>query len=262
MIVFNNLVKKLWNKWWKVIFKSEIFDMLDPEKKEKYQNQLNKIIYRLTSERCIITLKSWVYVVPTDEDLKMNSIDLLEKYFYRLLKKYIIQEVWSDYYIWGIKALGFHLKDYSLPEKISIINSKVQKKIKIWNFEIHFKVLNWRKNGKKVKLYSQLEKYTEEKNIFDIRFKVASLELALLESCIITDTYEWLDTSVITKAIKKYSRVLDLQVLQEIGKIKYNMAFNRLKELSRHISKDVYKICLDVIKQNGWCFVGQGLRNI
>ena len=236
--------------------------MLDPEKKEKYQNQLNKIIYRLKSEGYIVTLKSWVYIVPTDDDLKLNSVDLLEKYFYKLLKKYIIQEVGSDYYIWGIKALGFHLKDYSLPEKISIINSKVQKKIKIWNFEIHFKILYWRKNGKKVLLFSQLEKYTKEKNIFDIRFKVAGLELALLESCIISDIHEWLDTSVTTKAIKKYSQVLDLQILQQIGKIKYNMAFNRLKELSKHISKDIYQTCLDVIKQNGWCFVWEWLRNI
>ena len=262
MITFNNLVKKLWNKWWNILFKSDIYDILDPEKKAEYQNKLNKIIYRLKSEWHIISLKSWVYVVPHWEDVSLNSVDLLEKYFYKLVKKYIVSEVWSEYYIGWNKALWFHMKDYSLPESLSIINSKIQKKIKIWNFTLHYKMLHGRKNWKKVKLLPQFYPYIEEKEIFEIKFKIASLELSLIESCIIHDICDGLDTSLITKAIKKYAWVLEYSTLENIWTLKYNMAFNRLKELSRHTSPDLYTLCLKVIKQNGWCFVWEWLRNI
>jgi len=38
------------------------------------------------------------------------------------------------------------------------------------------------------------------------------------------------------------------------------MSFNRLKELSKNIDKDLYELFLDIIKQNGGLFIGEGLR--
>ncbi|MCH8518402.1 hypothetical protein LAT59_01370 [Candidatus Gracilibacteria bacterium] len=262
MINFNNIVKKLGNKGGKVMFKSDIYDIIDPEKKPEYQSQVDKIIYRLKAEEYIITLKAGVYVIPSDEDRNLNSIDLLEKYFLKLLKKYIISEVGTYYYIGGTKALEFHMKDYSLPLRISIINAQVQKKIKIGHFEIHFKILYGRKQGKKVKLFPQFEKYTQEKDILGIKFKLACLELALIESALIEDIHLGINIGLLSKTIKKYEKIFSYDIFYEIGKYKYNMAFNRLKELSKPLSSDVYQVCLEVIKKNGGCFVGEGLRNL
>jgi hypothetical protein len=74
--------------------------------------------------------------------------------------------------------------------------------------------------------------------------------------------YEGVDMSILIKAIKKYGSVFDLEIFNEIGKYKYNMSFNRLKEIAKTIDTDLYKLFLDVIKQNGGCFVGEGLRGI
>jgi hypothetical protein len=38
------------------------------------------------------------------------------------------------------------------------------------------------------------------------------------------------------------------------------MSFNRLKELSRWIDKQLYMIFLDIIKRNWGLFIGEGLR--
>jgi len=64
-----------------------------------------------------------------------------------------------------------------------------------------------------------------------------------------------LDFSLLNKAIKKYSSELDHEVFREIGKYKFIMSFNRLKEIAKHINQDLYQCFLDIIKQNGGLFI-------
>ena len=81
MLSFNKIVNKLSKKWWKILFKDDIFEIIDPEKKTKFNSYLNKIIYRLKANNIIISIKAWVYIIPTKEDLNLNNIDLLDKYY-------------------------------------------------------------------------------------------------------------------------------------------------------------------------------------
>jgi hypothetical protein len=78
----------------------------------------------------------------------------------------------------------------------------------------------------------------------------------------VSDSEQWIDISLLIKSIKKYGSVLNYDVFYEVGKYKYNMSFNRLKEISKTIDRELYKVFLDVIKKNGWCFVWEGLRGI
>lgn len=90
---------------------------------------VNKLIYRLKAEGYIMSLKSGVYIVPDKEDINLNTIDLVEKYYVKLLKKYITHFVSSQYYVSGVKSLELHMKDFSVPEKIYIINRNLNKKV-------------------------------------------------------------------------------------------------------------------------------------
>lgn len=247
-------------KWWNIIFKEDIFDMIDPEQKEKYQSYVDKTIYRLKAEKIIIPIKSWVYIIPELWDFDFNEIDLLEKYYLKLLKKYISFYVGSSYFIGGKKSLELQLKDYSVPEKISIINRSLNKKIKVGNYEIIFKTISWNLDGKKINLFAKLSSFTDTLSINSLEFKVASLELALLEASVISIWETWIDVNLLNKAIKKYAKVLKKEALRELWKYKFIMSFNRLKELSKNIDKDLYELFLDIIKQNGWLFIGEGLR--
>jgi hypothetical protein len=262
MIGFNKIVQKMWTKWWKILFKEDIFDLIDPEKNDKNINKLNKLIYKLKSEDIILSIKAWVYIVPKDEDKNLNKIDLIEKYYFKLLKKYITYYVWNSYFIWWVKSLEIHNKNYSVWEKIYIINRNLSKKIKFWNYEIIFKTISWKNNGKKINLYNRFSNFVDKKTIEWYEFKIANLELALLEASLISDIEEWFDLTIINKTLKKYWWVLKTDLFYEIGKYKYIMSFNRLKELSRHINKDLYLLFLDIIKKNWWLFIWEWLRNI
>ena len=48
---------------------------------------------------------------------------------------------------------------------------------------------------------------------------------------------------------------MNSDIFHEVGKYKYNMSFNRLKEISKTIDINLYKVFLEVIKKNGGCFV-------
>jgi len=260
MISFNKIVKKLLKKWWKVIFKEDIFEIVDPEKKEKYRSIVDKLIYRLKAEKIIISLKSWIYIVPSKGDLLLNKIDLIDKYYFALLKKYIIFYVWNAYYISWQKALEFHLKDYSVPDKIFIINRWLTKKIKIWSYEIIFKTISWRIDRKKINLYSKMQKFITLKHIEELDFKISCLELSLIESALVWNNNTWIDFALLNKAIKKYCWVLKSEIFYSIWIYKFIMSFNRIKEISRNIDKDLYEIFLDIIKINWWLFIWEGLR--
>jgi len=260
MITFDKIVKKLWKKWWKVIFKEDIFDIIDPEKKEKYRVRVDKIIYRLKAENIIIGVKSWVYIVPSPYDISLNKVDLIDKYYFALLKKYIIFYVWNTYYISGQKSLEFHLKDYSVSEKIFIVNRNLSKKIKIWSYEIIFKTISWKADRKKINLYSKMQEFVVLKSIEELDFKVSCLELSLVESALVWNSNIWLDFSILNKTIKKYSWVFDRKIFYKIWKYKFIMSFNRLKEIAKNIDKDLYEIFLDIIKINWWLFIWEGLR--
>lgn len=263
MIDFNKIVQRLWTKWWKVIFKDDIFEIIDPEKKDIYISKLDKCIYKLKAIWVIINLKAWVYIVPDLEDKKLNKIDLIDKYYMKLLKKYITYYVWSSYYISWRKSLEIHMKNLEISDKIFIVNRTLNKKIKIWNLEIIFKTISWNDNSwKKINLFSKFQNFTTTKNIDDLEFKLSSIELSLLESALVNDVESWIPIDLLNKTIKKYWNVMNKDVFYEIGKYKFIMSFNRLKELSKPINKDLYKIFLDIIKKNGGLFIGEWVRGL
>jgi hypothetical protein len=260
MISFNKIVNKMLKKWWKILFKEDIFEIIDPEKKDQYKNYLDKVIYRLKSENIIISLKAWVYIVPSQDDKTLNKIDLIEKYYIKILKKYISYYVWSNYYITWKKALEFHLKNYEVQDKIFIITKDLNKKIKLWNYEIIFKTISWKQEWKKINLYSLFSTYTLLKSIDGIEFKLSCLELSLVETALVNDNEQWIPIEILSKTIKKYKWVFNNEIFYSVWKYKYIMSFNRLKEISKNLDKDLYNVFLDIIKKNWWLFIWEGLR--
>lgn len=249
-------------KWWKVFFKNDLFEYIDPEKRKENKTKLDKLVYRLVNEKVLIPIRSGVYIVPDKQDLKLNDVDLIEKYYFKLVKKYIIQNTAQDYYISWIKALEINMKNFEVPEKIFVINRKINKKISIWNKEIIFKTISTSSFWKKLNLFSKFSSYTHSIDIYWKSFKVSDLELSLLESALVSDNIEWLNLYLLNKAIKKYSKSFNKNKFKEIAKYKYIMSFNRLKEISKNIDNDLYKFFLDIIKSNGWLFIWEWLRGI
>lgn len=261
MIDFNKIVKKLWNKRWKVLTKNDIWEIIDPEKKSLYQSKVDKTIYLLKSQKILLSLKAGVYVVPEVEDMDLNEVDLWEKYYFKLLKKIIGAELWSAYYISGQKALEIHMKNFSIPQKLFVTSRNQEKRIKLQENEIIFRTVHGNFQGKKISCYWKFYPYSQIKEIDGVKLRVSCLELALLEASLVEDSQMWVPTQLLTHALKKYGKVLRKEVFSDILRYKYNMSANRLKELSRHIDPKLSAFFLEEIKQNGGCFVGEWLRN-
>lgn len=260
MLSFDKIVNKMLKNWWKVFFKDDIFEMVDPERKDEYKNQVNKVIYRLKAEGIVVGLKAWVYVVPSEDDMKLNSIDLLEKYYFKLLKKYITFYAGNDYFISGRKSLELHMKNFEVPEKIFIVTRNFNKKITLGNLEIIFKTISAKVHGSKINIYSKLSEFVILKRIEGSDFKISCLELSLIESALVNDTELWIPLELLSKTIKKYSSIFDRELFYKIWKFKFSMSFNRLKEIAKPIDEELYWVFLDIIKKNGGLFIGEWLR--
>lgn len=263
MLDFNKIVQRLWTKWWKIVFKNDIFELIDPEKKAKNSVKVDKLIYKLKSMWIIVNLRAWVYIIPDIEDKNLNSIDLIDKYYLRLLKKYITYHVWSNYYISWRKSLEFHMKNSEIPEKIFIVNRSINKKIIIWNLEIIFKTISWTDlYWKKINLFSKMSEFIVTKKVDDLDFKISCLELSLVESSLVNDFELWVPVELINKTIKKYWKIMNTDIFYNIWKYKFIMGFNRLKEIAKPIDKKLYLVFLDIIKKNGWLFIWEWMRGI
>jgi hypothetical protein len=44
---------------------------------------------------------------------------------------------------------------------------------------------------------------------------------------------------------------MDKDIFYKIGKYKFIMSFNRLKEIAKPIDRELYEVFLDIIKKNG-----------
>jgi hypothetical protein len=79
---------------------------------------------------------------------------------------------------------------------------------------------------------------------------------------LVIDNEEWIDLNLLTKTIKKYSKYLKKETFEELARFKFIMSFNRLKEISKNIDKNLYEVFLDIVKKNWGLFIGEGLRKI
>ena len=93
-------------------------------------------------------------------------------------------------------------------------------------------------------------------HIEDKEFKVACLELSLIEATMITDE-NGVDIQLLNKCIKKYAKILKKEIFEDLGKYKFIMSMNRLKEISRPIDTSLSLCFLNIIKRNGGLFIGE-----
>lgn len=258
---FHKIVSKLSKKRWKLVKREDIFDYIDPDKMEKNASKLDKLVYLLLSKKVLITLKKWIYVIPTDVDLKTNEIDLLERYYFPLIKKIISQNVRSDYFICWKNSLDFNMKNFAVPDKLFVMTRSLNKKIKIWDKELIFKTISWNVKWKKTNIFSRLNKFVNSFEVSGFNFRVANLELSILESGLISDNKTWNDIELLMKTLLKYKKVLNFKTFEEIWEFKYILSINRLKELSKSVDNQLYKCFLDIVKKK-WLFVWNSIRKI
>lgn len=259
MITFNKIVNKLCKMESKVLSIFDIWCFINPDfsptNNQKWK-EIYKLIYRLKACNIIIPIKNSLYFVNNKKNYR--EIDLIDKYYWSILKKLISQYTYWDYYIWCNKALELHLKDYSLPNQVIVYTKDIQKTIKIAkNYTLLFKTIkSWKKHENK-NIFNKLILYTKNIEIDGIKFRISNEELSVLDALLVRNNKSKLNNYLIEKFLKKYSRFLSREIMWKLVSLKYITSINRLKKTANKFDeKDLYDKCLDIIKVEGWgCFI-------
>ncbi len=245
---FNTLVKKLSKYKNKLIHIDELKRLLRNILDDQYKDtKAYKNIYYLKNRGYLISLRKDLFFVKSPQS-QISDDDLLEKFYRKILKKSIKDQLSSQRYIGDLKALEININNYNIPDKIVIINPfKKSHETVILGKKAVFKTFESRSQN----IYNQLRKFTYTASIQWISFKVAKLELALLESVHSPDPGEYEYIKQLAKRILKKSwKKLQIPIFEQIIKLgKHHASINRLYKISQAISPNLADQFREIIKK-------------
>lgn len=223
---FEKIVQKMKRKW------QNVWSLRDIEKFivtpiTDSQSTLYKTIHLLVTSGVLVSIRKWLYLSGQWESLK--PLDP-QDFYWNIVRKTLADSYTSHGVIMGQKALALMLKDFSLPEVLSVCVPKNPKKITLLEWYM-MTTLN-PKSQKKSGLYGIVKKYAIKILIDDSLLWVTCPEHALLESLMVRDGNDIADTQLLLRWLKKNSHTLRIEVFSELISNKYISAANRLKYLA------------------------------
>ncbi len=202
-----------------------------------------KLIHRLVSTGVLVSIRKGMYLWNIGEKLDP------EDFYWPVLKKVIAENYLGQGIIIGAKALAFGLRDYSLPETISVAVPKESAKLALLgDYQLVTQAV---KIGKK-SLYSLIKKYATRMEIEGVQFMVTAPEHALLEALTTRPGVDINDTALIERWLRKNASSLREEVFAEFIPHRYISATNRLKYLATDIEiKPLYEMMVRLIDKQG-----------
>ena len=231
----NIIVKKLLKKKGKILHIDEIKKLIeDLDKKAVY-----KQIYHLKNKGILLSLKKDLFFIK-DPNLEITQEEIIEQIYWKLLKDYTKSNFWQKYFIWWVKALEIWNNNYSIPDKITIVNPYKKSKTillswkEIQNTTYNIKWLTPEDSFKKFK------KFTEKFLIDNKNFIVANYELSLLESLYnLSFEEEKYVYEIIKKNIRKNYKRINTETFEYFLKLgKYSQSCKKLYQISLTIRPD------------------------
>jgi len=231
----NILVKKILKNKWKIITIDELKKILQ----NLEQTNIYKKIYYLKNRWYLISLKKDLFFVK-EPDQNIDEEEIIEKFYWKILHKYLKNNYWNNYFIWWVKALEFWNNNFSIPEKITIINPFKRSTETILKWKKVFNTLYKIKYFEPEKSFKYFKKQTEKITIDNKNFIIANYELSLLESLYSPSFLEqkYIE-ELVKKNIRKNSKKINLDVFEYFLKIwKYWEPCKRLYEIASKIKPD------------------------
>ncbi len=223
---FEKIVQKMKRKWRNLWSVRDIEKFIVTPTSHHHNNALYKTIHLLVTSGVLVSIRKWLYLSGTSET--SEPLDT-QDFYWDIVRKVLAENYASQGIIVGQKALALTLKDYSLPEVLSVCVPRKPKKITL----IEWYMMNTiSPQSEKLSLYGTLKKYATKMIIDDISLWVTCPEHALLETLTIRNGSNTYDTHVILRWLKKNSHTLRMEVFAALVPQKYISATNRLKYLA------------------------------
>lgn len=243
---FEKIVKKMKIKW------QNLWSIKDLEKfivtsSTDSQAALYKTVHLLVAAWILVSIRKWLYLSWYSESGK--SLDP-QDFYWNIVRKTLAEQYASQGIIIWQKALALMLKDFSLPEVLSVCVPKNPKKITL--LEWYMMTTINPKSEKKSGLFGLIKKYAVKISVDDVPLWVTCPEHALLESLMVRDGNDITDMGMILRWLKKNSHTLRMEVFAALIPNKYISATNRLKYLAYDNKyHDLYAMMVKAIDQYG-----------
>ena len=246
--VINILVNKLLKSQWKIIDNTYIAQLLSKVVDEEFSDaKVYKLTHNLKNKGYLISLKKNCFLV-TNPNRQLDEDHIILNYYRELLKKHCQTYITWGRYIWGLKALEFHLQNYEIPETIDIINThKNALEVILFERTVSYK----RYTHKQSDIFSKIKKYLISMKIGKYSFPIAPLELAMLESLHNPSAVQTtLINEYIKKIIRKHKKNLNFQFFEMILTLnKHHVWVNRIYQLSKGIDPVVAEKLHAILKK-------------
>jgi len=246
-IVVNKLVKYKWKLMDMKKLRWLVKNILDSEFTEK---KLYKIIYYLKNRQHLENLKKNVFfVIGTDK--KYNKQEILEMFYWNIVKKHCDEFLKSKYYIWWLKALELNLSSFDVPEELLIVNQyKQATEVVMFDKQMLFKTY-WRSSRGKENLFGFFYKFSKKIKLNKYTFNIACMELAILESLYNPSMVsKWYVIELVKKILRKQWKSLDFKIWENIlRKNKHHTSINRLYKIALSIDPTLSENLKALIKR-------------
>jgi len=249
----NNFVKKLLKSKWKILniwkIKEIYYDMVDnPSDKKLY-----KQIYQLKNKWFLLSLKKDLFYIKK-ADLEITADEIIEDNYWKYLRSYLKEQFGTFYFIWGLKSLEIWNNNFSIPDKITIVNPYKRANEVLFKdrnlFLVDYKI-KWFDNEKSFKFF---KKQVTKQYIDGKVFYVANYELALLESLYSMpfDEEKYI-LELVKKNLRKNWKKINLDVFVYFLKYgKYWSSVKKIYELALWIRPDFAEKLKDILKKWYW----------
>lgn len=245
---FDIIVKNLFKYKNKLIEIDKIKDIVGKILDSEYsENKAYKMIYHLKNKWYLLNLKKGLFLVKNPEK-EYQEQQLLEMFYWSIVKRHCKEFANNKWYIWGIKALELNITNFDIPEELLIINEQKQSlETLMFEKQVSFKTYE---SGDK-NLFNIFKKFTKHMYVWKNVFPIANIELAILESLYNPSVVnKWYTEELIKKIIRKNRKNLDLTVFEEILKSgKHHSSVNRLYKISLSIDPELSENLKDIIKK-------------
>ena len=263
--VFDKIVNKLSKSGGKIITIDDILPLVCPEQKnlsakiwtdanKKVPPMVYKTIYRLKALGLLLPLKNGVYYVQKPNETKILQ-EVVDDEYWQVLRRVGAYFGAPPPIITGNKALELYLKDQSIPDEILCYSDAGSARFTL--SPLHTLRFFQPKDTRGDIPLHRFATWSEKIVINGIDFRIAKIELALLESLLHTDKKNIASPQLIARFLSRFSSQLQPQILAALVSFRYITALNRLKEIAKALGyTQLYQDCLDIIKKEGkGCFV-------
>lgn len=243
-ITVKNLLKHKNKLIWIDKIKEIIQNIMDSDYSE---SKAYKIIYQLKNRWYLVNLKKSVFLVK-DPEKEYEENQLLENFYWEILKKHCKDFTNWKWYIGWLKALELNLTNYDIPEEILVVNeTKQSNETIIFTKQIILKTYE----SDKKSLFNIFNKFTKKIYIWKNVFPIANIELAMLESLYNTSIInKWYVEEIIKKILRKQKKTLNYEVFEQVLRNnKHHSSINRLYKLSLWIDPEISEKLKNLIKK-------------